>query len=149
MEEGDMKYTAGKTGRIFVAKFEDGENPLAELTDIAKKENIRSAVFWLVGGLKEGKFVVGPESDDLPPVPIWRELKGNNEIIGIGTIFWHKDEPKIHLHGVYGREDSVKMGCMRENPKVFLILEAVIMEVVDVNVKRELDEKSKMILLNI
>jgi hypothetical protein len=41
------------------------------------------------------------------------------------------------------------MGCMRENPKVFLILEAVIMEVVDVNVKRELDEKSKMILLNV
>lgn len=144
-----MKYQSGKTGRVFVAKFEDKEDPLKELTELAKKENIRSGIFWLVGGLKGGRFVVGPESDDLPPVPIWREIKGNNEIIGIGTIFWHKDEPKTHLHGVYGREDSVKMGCMRENPEVFLVLEAVIMEITDINVTREFDEKSKMILMNI
>ncbi len=143
-----MKYQVGKTARVFVAKFEDKEDPLSKLIELAKEENILSAVFWLIGGLKEGKFVVGPQTDDLPPVPIWRELKENNEIVGIGTIFWHKEEPKIHLHGVYGREDSVKMGCMRENPRVFLILEAVIMEIVNINVTREVDEKSKMILLN-
>lgn len=114
-----------------------------------KGKKIFSAVFWLIGGLKNGRFVVGPESDALPPVPIWREIKGNHEIVGIGTIFWYKDEPKIHLHGVYGREDSVKMGCLRENPEVFLIVEAVIMEIIDVNVARDFDEKSKMILLNI
>ncbi|GAQ93933.1 predicted DNA-binding protein with PD1-like DNA-binding motif [Thermodesulfovibrio aggregans] len=144
-----MRYQKGNTGRVFIAKFEDGENPLSELIEMAKKEKIFSAVFWLIGGLKNGRFVVGPESDALPPVPIWREIKGNHEIVGIGTIFWYKDEPKIHLHGVYGREDSVKMGCLRENPEVFLIVEAVIMEIIDVNVARDFDEKSKMILLNI
>lgn len=144
-----MKYQIGKTGRIFVAKFEDGEDPLIELTKLAKKETIHSAVFWLLGGLKKGNFVVGPEDDSIPPRPIWREIKGNNEILGTGTIFWHNDEPKVHLHGVYGREDSVKMGCLRENPEVFLVLESIIMEITDVKVTREIDNKSNMILMKV
>ncbi len=144
-----MQYQKGQTGRVFIVKFEDKENPLQEITELAKKENIRSAIFWLIGGLKGGRFVVGPKTDELPPEPIWREISDNNEILGIGTIFWHKDEPKIHIHGVYTREDNVKMGCLREKAEVFLILEAVIMEIIDVNVTRELDERSKMVLLKV
>jgi|YNPBryunderm2012_1023409.scaffolds.fasta_scaffold02331_5 predicted DNA-binding protein with PD1-like motif len=144
-----MKYQKGSAGRVFIAKFEDGENPLNELTKFAKKEKLHCAIFWLIGGLKGGRFVVGPENDTLPPIPIWREITGNHEIIGIGTIVWHGDEPKVHLHGVYGREDFVRMGCMRENPEVFLVLEAIVMEITDVNVTRQLDEKSKMILLKV
>lgn len=144
-----MKYEVGRTGRVFVAKFEDGENPLKEITEFAKKEEVRSAIFWLIGGLKGGRFVVGPEDDGLPPKPLWREISGNNEIVATGTIFWYGDEPKVHMHGVYGREDIVKMGCLREESKVFLVLEAIIMELIDIKAKRELDEKSKMVLLKI
>ncbi|MCS7163447.1 MAG: DUF296 domain-containing protein [Thermodesulfovibrio sp.] len=144
-----MKYQTGNTGRIFVIKFEEGENPLNELTELAKKEKIYSAIFWLIGGIKGGRFVVGPEEDSLPPRPIWRKIEGNNETVAIGTIFWHNDEPKVHLHGVYAREDIVKMGCLRENPEVFLILECILMEITDVKVTREFDEKSKMILMKI
>jgi len=144
-----MKYQSGNAGRIFITRFEDGEDPLKELREFARKEDIKSAIFWLIGGLKEGRFVSGPESDELPPVPIWRELHGNHEIIAIGTIFWYKDDPKIHLHGVYGREDSVKMGCMRDAPEVFLVLEAVVMEIINVKIIRDFDEKSEMILLKI
>ncbi|MEJ5226683.1 DUF296 domain-containing protein [Thermodesulfovibrio sp.] len=144
-----MRYQSGRVGRVFVIKFEDGENPLEKLTELAKQEKVYSAIFWIVGGLKAGRFVVGPEGDELPPIPIWREIRGNNETLGIGTIFWFKDEPKAHLHGVYGREDLVKMGCLRENPEVFLILEAVLMEILDIKANRELDEKSKMTLLRI
>lgn len=144
-----MKYQVGKAGRVFVVKFEDGENPLEELIDLAKKEIIYSGIFWLLGGLKGGKFVVGPKSSELPPIPIWREIIGNNEILGIGTIFPYNDEPRIHLHGVYGREDSVKMGCLRDDPQVFLVLEAIVMELLEVEVKRELDEKSNMVLLKV
>lgn len=144
-----MKYQSGNAGRIFITRFEDGEDPLKELTEFARKEDIKSAIFWLIGGLKKGRFVSGPESDELPPVPIWRKLHGNHEIIAIGTIFWYKDDPKIHLHGVYGREDSVKMGCMRDAPEVFLVLEAVVMEIINVKIIRDFDEKSEMILLKI
>lgn len=144
-----MKYQKGSVGRIFIIKFDDGEDPLESLKSMAKKESIYSAVFWLIGGLRKGKFVAGPINDELPPKPIWREITGNNEILAIGTIFWYEEEPRIHLHGVYGREDYVKMGCLREEAEVFLILEAVVMEISNVNVKREFDEKSKMILLEV
>ncbi|MBZ0156365.1 MAG: DUF296 domain-containing protein [Alphaproteobacteria bacterium] len=144
-----MKYQTGETGRIMVARFEDGDSILQGLADIAKKENIRAGVFYLVGGMKAGRFVVGPEKEELPPVPIWRELAESHEIVGIGTIFWQGDEPKLHLHGAYAKRDSVKVGCMREKAETFLVLEAIIMEIKGVNAVRELDPVSGMVLLKL
>ncbi|MBI1811148.1 MAG: DUF296 domain-containing protein, partial [Nitrospirae bacterium] len=91
-----MKYQVGKTGRVVVARFEDKEDVLSNLTDIAKNENIKAAVVYLVGGMRAGKIVVGPEKDVMPPVPMWRELGESHEILGVGTIFYQGDEPKVH-----------------------------------------------------
>ncbi|NTU42663.1 MAG: DNA-binding protein [Nitrospirales bacterium] len=144
-----MKYQIGETGRIVVARFEDGDNVLQGITDIARKEEIRAAAIYLVGGMKAGRFVVGPETETMPPVPVWRELQESHEILGVGTIFWQGDEPKIHLHGAYGKKDSVKMGCMRADSEAFLVLEAIIMEIKGVDAKRELDAVSNMVLLKV
>jgi len=57
-----MKYQLGKTGRVVVARFEDHEDVLGNLVDIAKKEKIRAAVFYLIGGMREGKIVVFVEN---------------------------------------------------------------------------------------
>ncbi len=144
-----MKYQTGKVGRVIVARFEDGDDVLESLMDIAKKEDIRSAVFNLVGGMKTGKFVVGPETEDLPPKPMWRELDESHEILAVGTIFWEGDTPKVHLHGAYGKRDEVKVGCMREGSKTFLVLEAIIMELEGIKATRELDPKIGMALLKV
>jgi len=144
-----MNYRIGEPGRIVVARFEDGDQILQGLGEIAKKENLRAAVFYLVGGMKGGRFVVGPEREEMPPVPVWRELKESHEIVGLGTIFWQGDEPKLHFHGTYGKRDSVKAGCMRENAETFLVLEAIIMEIKGVNAARELDPISGMALLKL
>ena len=144
-----MKYQTGEVGRVVVARFEDGDDVLKGLGDIARKEDIRAGVFYLVGGLKAGRFVAGPEKEELPPVPIWRELSESHEIIGLGTIFWQGDEPKLHLHGAYAKRDSVKLGCLREKSEAFLVLEAIIMEIRGVNAVRELDPVSKMVLLRL
>ncbi len=144
-----MKYQTGEAGRIVVAKFEDGDNILQGLAGIAKNENIRAGVFYLVGGMKKGRFVVGPVKDELPPTPMWREISESHEIVGLGTIFWHDDEPKVHFHGAFGKRDEVRMGCLRENAETFLVLEAIIMEIKGVNAVRELDPVSKMVLLKI
>ncbi|HCZ12022.1 MAG TPA: DUF296 domain-containing protein [Nitrospiraceae bacterium] len=144
-----MKYQVGETGRIVVARFEHKDNILQGLGEIAKKENIRAGVFYLVGGMQAGRFVVGPEKEEIPPVPIWRELKESHEIVGLGTIFWQGDEPKIHFHGAYGKRDDVKVGCMRENAEAFLVLEAILMEIKGVNAVRELDPVSNMVLLKV
>ncbi len=144
-----MKYQTGKPGRIIVAKFDDHDDVLGNLTVIAKNENIRAGVIYLVGGMREGRIVVGPETDELPPKPVWKELGESHEILGLGTIFWLNDEPKIHFHGAFGKKDMVKVGCLREKSETFLVLEAIIMEIEGVNAMRELDPASGMVLLKL
>lgn len=144
-----MNYRIGEPGRIVVARFEDGDQILQGIAEIARKENVRAGVFYLVGGMKGGRFVVGPETEAMPPVPVWRELNESHEIVGLGTIFWQGDEPKLHFHGAYAKRDSVKAGCMREKAETFLVLEAIIMEIKGVNAERELDALSGMALLNL
>ncbi len=79
-----MKYQVGKPGKIVVARFEDRDDVIENLSYIAKKESIRAGVFYLVGGMREGSIVVGPEKDDFPPTPVWRRLGESHEVIGFG-----------------------------------------------------------------
>ena len=144
-----MKYQTGKSGRIIVAKFDDHDDVLGNLVDIAKKENISAGVFYLFGGMREGKFVVGPETDELPPKPVWRELGESHEVLGMGTIFRQEDEPKIHFHGAFGKKDTVKVGCLREKSETFIVLEAIIIEIEGINATREIDPASGMVLLKL
>lgn len=144
-----MKYQIGNAGRIVVARFEDREDLLGSLCNIAKKEDIRAAAFYLVGGMREARIVVGPEKDELPPVPVWKNLGESHEVTGFGTIFWQGDEPKVHFHGAFGKKDMVKVGCMREMTEVFLVLEAVIIEIEGVNAVRQLDPVSGLTLLKL
>jgi predicted DNA-binding protein with PD1-like motif len=63
-----MEYTIGHVGRVVVARFQDHDDILAGLTDIARRENIRAAVIHLVGGVRQGAVVVGPQDDaQMPP----------------------------------------------------------------------------------
>jgi predicted DNA-binding protein with PD1-like motif len=144
-----MKYQVGEIGRVIVARFEDGEDALKNIADIAKKENIRSAVFYLIGGLRQGRVVVGPEKEELPPKPVWKEIKESHEVLGIGTIFWQEDEPKIHFHGAFGKKDMIKVGCLRETSETFLVLEAVIIEIEGIDARREFDQASGLTLLKL
>ncbi|HBH61952.1 MAG TPA: DUF296 domain-containing protein [Nitrospiraceae bacterium] len=144
-----MKYETGKPGRIIVAKFDDHDDVLGNLAALAKNEHIRAGVFYLVGGMRDGKIVVGPETEDLPPTPVWKELGESHEVLGLGTIFWQQDEPKIHFHGAFGKKDMVKIGCLRERSETFLVLEAIIIEMEGIHATRELDPASGMVLLKL
>jgi predicted DNA-binding protein with PD1-like motif len=133
-----------------VARFEDGEEIIENLINIIKKENIRASVFYLLGGITDARIVVGPVDDDVrPPEPVWKEIVESHEALGIGTIFWHKDEPKIHFHGTYGKFDNVKAGCLRDKGKAFLIMEVVIIEIKGINAVRDLDAATNMVLLKL
>ncbi len=70
-----MKYQVGEMGRIVIVRFSDGDDVLGGLAEIAQRENMEAAAFHLVGGMKGGRFVVGPEREEMPPVPVWREME--------------------------------------------------------------------------
>ncbi len=144
-----MKYQIGETGRVVVARFEDGDKVLNTLIELAKKENIRAAVFYLIGGMRNCKIVVGPEKEQMPPVPVWRELTESQEVVGLGTIFWDSENPRVHFHGAFGKRDDVKVGCLREMADTFLVLEGVIIEIKGINAQRELDATSGLFLLRL
>lgn len=144
-----MKYQVGRTGRVIVARFEDKEDVIENLLSIAEKEDIRAAAFYLVGGMRDARIVVGPEKDEIPPIPVWKELGESHEVVAFGTIFFEGDKPKAHFHGAFGKKDMVKVGCMRERAETFLVIEAVIIEITGVNAVRELDPKSGLILLKL
>jgi len=144
-----MKYRTGEIGRVIVIRFDDGDAILDSIVEISKKEGIRAGVVYLVGGVKNAAIVVGPEREELPPVPVWREIEESHEAMGVGTIFWQGDEPKIHFHGAFGKKDTVKVGCLREFAETFLILEGIIMEIRGVDAVRSLDPRSGMVLLEI
>ncbi len=144
-----MKYQIGRTGRVVVVRFEDRDDVLGSITDLASREEIRSAVFYLIGGMREGRIVVGPEKDEIPPKPVWRDLKETHEVVGIGTIFPQDGRPKVHFHGAFGKKEMVKVGCLREMSETFLLLEAVILEIDGVTASRELDPALGLTLLKV
>jgi predicted DNA-binding protein with PD1-like motif len=146
---GSIKYQVGRAGRIVVARFEDREDFLGGIKDIVKNEKIKSAVFYLLGGMRQGRIVVGPERDEIPPTPVWKELKESHELLGLGTIFWEGEEPKVHFHGAFGKRDRVSVGCLRDVSETFLVLEAVILEIEGISAEREFDPVSGFSLLKL
>jgi predicted DNA-binding protein with PD1-like motif len=142
-----MQYQIGKPGRIIVVRFSDGEDVLSGIAKICRTENIQAASFNIVGGMKGGRFVVGPETEEMPPIPVWRELQESHEAVGFGTVFWDRDQPKVHFHGAFGKWDSVKAGCLRDGSEAFLVLEVVVTEILYVTIIRELDPASGMVLI--
>jgi uncharacterized protein len=144
-----MNYQTGNAGRVIVARFEDKEDILEGIIHIARKENLRAAVFHLVGGIRQGRVVVGPEREELPPQPVWKEIRESHEVLGTGTIFWQENEPKIHFHGAFGKKDMIKVGCLRGNSETFLVLEVIIIEITGIDARREVDPVSGLTLLKV
>lgn len=144
-----MKYQIGRVERVVIARFEDGEDILGNVIEIAKKEKIKNAVLYIIGGIKKGRIVVGPEKEELPPKPIWREIQESHEVLAIGTIFCQNEEPKIHLHGSFGKRDKVHVGCLRETSETFLVIEAILFEIERINARREFDKTSGLTLLRL
>lgn len=145
-----MKYQVGEIGKVVLAHFEDGDEIISNLSSIVRKERIKGCIFYLLGGLAEGRIVVGPANDDVrPPEPTWREIVDSHETLAIGTVFWLKDEPRVHIHGTYGKFDSVKTGCLRDEAKTFLVMEAVILELKGINAVRDIDPDIQMALLKL
>ncbi|MGM0414156.1 MAG: PPC domain-containing DNA-binding protein [Bacillota bacterium] len=147
-----MKYTQAEKGRIFISRLEDGDKIPDDIEDLAKKENISSAVVFFLGGAdKNSKVVVGPEESLGKEIkPVISKLEGISEAAGIGTIFPDEQgSPKLHLHAAFGHKDKTITGCTREGITTWLIGEVIIMELINHNSFRKLDLERDLELLKI
>ena len=136
-----MEYAKGRIGRVFTVRIDHGDDLILELIKLAELERIESAVFTLLGALKEGKLVTGPKESMRPPEPVWSGFDDVHEILGIGNIFLEDGKPKIHLHVGTGRGDNVKLGCLRGESEVFMVVEAFIFELEGISARRVTDKE--------
>ncbi|MGV1099724.1 PPC domain-containing DNA-binding protein [Thiovibrio sp. JS02] len=123
-----MEYRSGTIKRVFSVRFDEGDDFLAGLQELIRKENIRCAWFHILGGLREAGVVTGPREPVMPPEPVWAQITGARETLGSGSILWDETEPKIHLHAALGHHGETLTACVRKGTKVYLILEVLILE---------------------
>lgn len=142
-----MEIREGNIGRIFIIRFDDKEDFIEGIVKVAKDKKIKSGIALYLGALRKADVVVGPKEIEVPPDPVWYSFTDGREIIGIGTIFEFEGEPKIHLHSSMGRGEKAIMGCIRKNSEVFLTVETVIIEFINIDVIRKFDNDAGIVRL--
>lgn len=142
-----LQYSEGRAGRVFVLRLDDGEDLMASIERFVIEKKIESAMIHILGALREGRIVTGPEKPVIPPTPHFEPLADGWEMIGLGTVYPSEEGPKIHLHASFGREKAALTGCLRGESCAFLILEAVVLEIVGTAARRERDERTGLHLL--
>ena len=102
-----------------------------------------------IGALRKGNLVTGPKQPVIPPQPNKIIFKDGWEVMGVGTIFTNSKGPQIHIHASLGKKNKVLIGCVRENSKVFLVIEAVVFELKGIKAGKDIDPKTGLNLLRI
>lgn len=123
-----MEYSAGQIGRVFTVRMDHGEDLIESLKSLSRKENIQAAAFMLLGAVEAGHLVVGPKKNERPPDKMWTRFEDAHEIIGVGNLFRENGEPVVHLHAGLGRAEEARVGCVRKENQIFMVVEAFIFE---------------------
>jgi predicted DNA-binding protein with PD1-like motif len=142
-----MQYRSGNIGRVFILKYEDGDSLLDGVIKVAKDEKVQCGFFLLLGGMRAASLVCGPKEPVLPPEPMWQSFTDGREVAGIGSVFLKDGEPAIHLHGAVGKGETTLTGCIRRDDKVFLVVEAMLVEVTGINAVKKVNEKTGIAML--
>lgn len=145
-----MKHTTGKIKAVHLLKFENNDDFIAETESFIKKKKIKSAFFMFLGALKKGDMVSGPKKPVIPPVPNWSSFDNAWEVFGVGSVFAGKNgSPQIHIHASLGKGKKVKMGCVRKNAKVFIVIEAIMYELSGIKAFKAIDPATGINMLKI
>ncbi len=144
-----MRFKAGTVGRVILARFDHGEEIVPALVDLCARERVLAGWFFLFGALADGKLVAGPKDAALPPEPVWRAFPKPHEIVGMGSIAERNGAPALHLHASLGRQHDVLTGCIRREGNVFVVVEAMILEINGITASRTQDERTGLELLSL
>jgi predicted DNA-binding protein with PD1-like motif len=146
-----MKYSTARQGRIFVIRLEDGDIVHEEIERLALEEKVRAGFLVILGGADSGSsLVVGPEKSRgvSPATPMMHVLDDTHEVAGAGTIFPDDTgRAVLHMHMACGRKTDTVTGCIRGGVKVWHVMEAVLVELLDTDATRVLDPATGFKLL--
>ncbi|MDW7739665.1 MAG: DNA-binding protein [Bacillota bacterium] len=144
-----MKSAEGNIGRIFMIRLEDGDIIPDCLEDFASKNNIKTGMVTLIGGMGKGNIVTGPrDGKQVPPEPIITPLEGVHEVLASGIIAPDgSGKPVLHIHGALGRDGRMLGGCLRPGLSTWLVGEVIVTEILGLSSKRLPDAKSGFSLL--
>jgi predicted DNA-binding protein with PD1-like motif len=144
-----MKASQGQVGRVFVLRLEDGDVVPGCIERFAAEHGVTHGTVLLVGGVGGGQVVVGPrESAARPPDPMLLPIDGAHEAVAAGVLA--PDEagrPVLHLHGALGRAGHTLTGCLRPGVATWVVLEAVLTEILGVRATRRPDPATGFALL--
>ncbi len=146
-----MRYCQARQGRVFVVRLEDGDIVHECLERLAQAERLRAASIMILGGLDSGsRLVVGPEDGRARPVrPMSRTVEDVREVVGVGTLFPDDaGNPEVHVHMACGRETQTMTGCIRGGVRVWQVMEAIVVELLDTDATRRLDQATGFKLLS-
>ena len=85
----------------------------------------------------------------VPPEPNRVAFKDGWEVMGIGTVFTNRKGPQIHIHASMGKKHKTLTGCVRGRSRVFLVLEAMVLELKGIKATKEIDPATDLNLLKI
>jgi predicted DNA-binding protein with PD1-like motif len=149
-----MKYTKGSVGQILVMRLEDGDPIYASIENAAQAEGITHAMAWIIGGMKNGQVVVGPQDSGLgatvPFQTLVQSFTDAREVLGVGMIFPSSDgSARLHMHAGIGKGATPLVGCPRLGADCWLVNEVVIMELCGVEARRLQDQQTGFELLHV
>jgi uncharacterized protein len=147
-----MQYCEARQGRVFILRLEEGERLNDSIEKFAREQQISHGLAFFLGGSADGsKVVVGPEANREKIIPMIHALKGEQEVLALGTLIPNEaGEPVLHMHGAAGREGQATVGCTRAGVNVWLIGEVVLLEILGADsVWRQKDPATGFQLLKI
>jgi predicted DNA-binding protein with PD1-like motif len=149
-----MQYTTGSVGKVIVMRLEEGDQVYPCIEQTAAAEAVSQAMVWIIGGVKDGKVVVGP--DDRAPAAaapfatMVESFTDRREIVGVGMLFPGSDGlPRLHMHAGLGKGDQPLVGCPRLGLDCWLVNEVVLMELCGIDAARVKDPLTGFELLKI
>ena len=147
-----MRFKQGSIGRVFLLRFDEGEDVLSGLKKFAASKKIRAAWLQMLGATGKTELV----SADDPKIHSILKLPyaSPREIVGTGNILWkkegRKDVPVIHLHAALGqRGNATKTGCVRENMVAYAFVEVLVVELKGLGVGRIKDDNTGFFKINV
>jgi hypothetical protein len=141
-----MKSVEAETGKIIFARLFEDEDLLEAITQTAEKGRIKAGFFVLIGSLKKAKMGFYHEGryqliETTEPLEI---------VSCMGNISIKENKPFVHAHiAVSNRKGEVFGGHVSAGCIIAATGELVLIEAVNVELQRKLDEATQLYLWSV